>query len=147
MAKLYENNKNYQVLQTFQNQIQSNIFKNLEMAIINMIGNQRTREKKANKFDLLKIYNFFKTKYSVNKPKRKTTNGTKYQEHIGTRFSVHVSDTKISIVMQYSKKKKKITTGNTERAFHDKAFYEEGKKMTNNKWKILNHTKNGKSAC
>lgn len=37
------------------------------MAIINMIGNQRTREKKANKFDLLKIYNFFKTKYSVNK--------------------------------------------------------------------------------
>ena len=49
------------------------------MAIINMIGNQRTREKKANKFDLLKIYNFFNTKYSVNKPKRKTTNGTKYQ--------------------------------------------------------------------
>lgn len=54
MAKLYfyENNKNYQVLQIFQNQIQNNIFKNLEMAIINMIGNQRTREKKANKFDL-----------------------------------------------------------------------------------------------
>lgn len=53
----------------------------------------------------------------------------------------NVSDTKISIVMQYSKEKKKITTGNTDRAFHDKAFYEEGKKMTNNKWKILNHTK------
>lgn len=45
------------------------------MAIINMIGNQRTREKKANKFDLLKIYNFFKTKYSVNKPKKKQQMG------------------------------------------------------------------------
>lgn len=117
------------------------------MAIINMIGNQRTREKKANKFDLLKIYNFFNTKYSVNKPKRKTTNGTKYQEHIGPRFSVHVSDTKISIVMQYSKKKKNTTTADTDRASHDRAFCEEGKQMTNNKRKILNHTKNEKSAC
>ena len=117
------------------------------MAIINMIGNQRTREKKANRFDFLKIYNFFKTKYSVNKPKRKTTNGTKYQEHIGPRFSVHVSDTKMSIVMQYSKKKKNIITGSTDRAFHDKAFYEEGKQMTNNEWNIPNHAKDEDRAC
>lgn len=26
-------------------------------------------------------------------------------------------------------------------------FYEEEKPMTNNKWKILNHTKNENSAC
>lgn len=34
--------------------------------------------KKADKFDYLKIYNFSRTKYSIIKPKRKITNGTKY---------------------------------------------------------------------
>ena len=49
--------------------------------------------------------------------------------------------------MQYSKKKRNTTTADTDWAFHDKAFCEEGKQMANNKWKILNHTKNEKSAC
>ena len=42
---------------------------------------------------------------------------------------------------------RKIQTPQHGRAFYDKEFYEEEKQMTNNKWKILNHTKNENSAC
>ena len=49
--------------------------------------------------------------------------------------------------MQYSKKKKNIITGSTDRVFHDKAFYEEGKQMTNNEWNIPNHAKDEDRAC
>lgn len=37
--------------------------------------------------------------------------------------------------------------GHGASTFHDKAFYEEGKQMTNNKWNIPNHTKDENRAC
>lgn len=66
------------MLQKFDSRIKDKIFLSLqlEMAIIKMMGNSRAREKKADKFEYLKIYNVSRTKESINKTQEKNNRDT-----------------------------------------------------------------------